>query len=50
MRRSTVTSKGQTTIHFVDCTVAASAAAEDIPIATFDADFKGFTDIRVEID
>ncbi|HEY1683934.1 MAG TPA: PIN domain-containing protein [Tepidisphaeraceae bacterium] len=34
--------------HFVDCLIAAHAAAGDIPVATFDSDFKKFPDVRVE--
>jgi predicted nucleic-acid-binding protein len=34
--------------HFVDCLIAAHAAAGDIPVATFDSDFKKFSDVRVE--
>lgn len=36
--------------HFVDCLLAAHAAAENIPLATFDSDFKKFTDVRVDND
>jgi uncharacterized protein len=38
----------QTQIHFVDCLIAATAAAENIPVATFDQDFRKFADVRVE--
>ena len=38
----------RTKVHFVDCLVAATAAAEDTPIASFDQDFRKFTDVRVE--
>jgi len=38
----------RTKIHFVDCLVAATAAAEDTPVATFDQDFRKFADVRVE--
>jgi predicted nucleic acid-binding protein len=34
--------------HFVDCLIAATATAEDIPVATFDQDFRKFADVRVE--
>jgi predicted nucleic-acid-binding protein len=37
-------------VHFVDCLVAAFAAAENIPVATFDADFRKFGDVEVELD
>jgi predicted nucleic-acid-binding protein len=39
----------KTKAHFVDCLIAANAAAEDIPVATFDQDFRKFSDVRVEI-
>jgi predicted nucleic-acid-binding protein len=38
----------KTKVHFVDCLIAATAAAEDSPVATFDLDFRKFTDMRVE--
>jgi len=38
----------KTKVHFVDCLLAATAAAEDIPVATFDQDFRKFADVRVE--
>ena len=38
----------QTKIHFVDCLIAATAAAEKPPVATFDQDFRKFPDVRVE--
>ena len=41
---------GNTKIHFVDCVVAATAAAEDVPVASFDQDFRKFTDVRVKND
>jgi predicted nucleic-acid-binding protein len=34
--------------HFVDCLIAASAVAKDLPVATFDQDFRKFADVRVE--
>jgi predicted nucleic acid-binding protein len=37
-------------IHFVDCVIAATAARDDIAIATFDRDFRKFSDVRVNID
>lgn len=37
-----------TKAHFVDCLIAATAVAEDVPVATFDHDFKKFIDVRVE--
>jgi len=36
-------------LHFVDCVIAATAAANDVPIATFDREFKRSTDVRVEL-
>jgi uncharacterized protein len=38
---------GRTKIHFVDCTLAAYAAGRNWPVASFDADFKRFADIRI---
>ena len=38
----------KTNVHFVDCLIAATAAAEDTPVATFDRDFRKFSDVRVE--
>lgn len=38
----------KTKIHFVDCLIAATAAAENTPVATFDRDFRKFADVRVE--
>ena len=38
----------KTKVHFVDCLIAATATAEDIPVATFDQDFRKFADVRVE--
>jgi len=40
----------RTKIHFVDCLIAATAASENIPIASFDQDFRKFSDVRLEID
>jgi len=37
-----------TKVHFVDCLLAATAAAEDTSVATFDQDFRKFADVRVE--
>ncbi|HTV49441.1 MAG TPA: PIN domain-containing protein [Phycisphaerae bacterium] len=34
-------------MHFVDCTLAAYAATQKYPIASFDQDFKKFEDIRM---
>ena len=38
----------KTKVHFVDCLIAASAATENMPVASFDQDFRKFTDVRVE--
>lgn len=35
--------------HFVDCEVAASAVAKNLPVSTFDQDFRKFVDVRVEL-
>ena len=40
----------KTKVHFVDCLIAATAATEDMPVASFDQDFQKFTDVRVEIE
>ena len=39
----------KTKVHFVDCLIAATAATENMPVASFDKDFRKFTDVRVEI-
>ena len=38
----------KTKVHFVDCLIAATAAAENMPVASFDQDFRKFTDVRIE--
>jgi len=38
----------KTKVHFVDCLIAATAATEDMPIASFDRGFRKFNDVRVE--
>jgi predicted nucleic acid-binding protein len=40
----------RTKFHFVDCLIAATAASENIPVASFDQDFRKFGDVRVEIE
>ena len=40
----------KTTAHFVDCVIAATAVAQEIPIATFDRDFRRFADVQVNLD
>jgi predicted nucleic acid-binding protein len=37
-----------TKAHFVDCLIAATAVAEDVPVSTFDQDFRKFVDVHVE--
>ena len=39
----------KTKVHFVDCLLAATAATENMPVASFDQDFGKFADVRVEI-
>lgn len=39
----------KTKVHFVDCLIAATAATENMPVASFDQDFRKFTDVRLEI-
>jgi predicted nucleic-acid-binding protein len=41
---------GGSKAHFVDCIIAAHAAEADLPVATFDNDFKKFHDVKVELD
>jgi predicted nucleic-acid-binding protein len=38
----------RTKVHFVDCLIATTAAAEDLPVASFDNDFLKFAGVRVE--
>ena len=37
-----------TKVHFVDCLIAATAVAKNVPVSTFDQDFRKFGDARVE--
>jgi predicted nucleic-acid-binding protein len=37
-----------TTAHFVDCLIAATAVAKNVPVSTFDQDFRKFVDVRVQ--
>ena len=37
-----------TTVHFVDCLIAATASAQNTPVATFDRGFRKFADVRIE--
>ena len=39
----------KTKVHFVDCLIAATAAAENMPVASLDRDFRKFADVRLEI-
>ena len=38
----------RTKAHFVDCLIAATAVAENLPVASFDHDLRKFGDVRVE--
>jgi predicted nucleic acid-binding protein len=38
----------KTKVHFVDCLIAATAVTENMAVASFDQDFREFTDVRVE--
>jgi uncharacterized protein len=40
----------KTKVHFVDCLIAAAASAQNIPVATFDHDFRKFPDVSIETD
>ena len=40
----------ETRAHFVDCLVAATSVAKNVPVSTFDRDFRKFVDVRVETD
>lgn len=40
----------KTKIHFVDCLIAATAAAQDTPVASFDQDFRNFGDVRIQME
>lgn len=37
-----------TRAHFIDCMIAATAVANDVPVSSFDHDFRKFVDVRVE--
>lgn len=41
---------GSTKLHFVDCLLAATAAMRGLAIATFDAGFKKFSDVTIDVD
>jgi predicted nucleic-acid-binding protein len=38
----------ETRAHFVDCLIAATAVAKNVPVSTFDQDFRKFVDVRVQ--
>jgi predicted nucleic-acid-binding protein len=38
----------RTKAHFVDCLIAATAVAKNVPVFTFDQDFRKFSDVSVE--
>jgi predicted nucleic-acid-binding protein len=40
----------KTKIHFVDCLIVATAAAQDTPVASFDQDFRSFSDVRTQME
>ncbi len=40
---------GETRVHFVDCTLAATAAALALPVATLNSDFRKFPDVTVNL-
>lgn len=40
----------KTKIHFVDCVIAATSAAEGAPVATMDRDFQKFSDVRIRVE
>lgn len=37
-----------TKAHFVDCLIASTAVAKNVPVSTFDQDFRRFVDVRVD--
>jgi predicted nucleic-acid-binding protein len=41
---------GSAKVHFVDCVIAARAAASGLSVASFDQDFKKFGDVNLNID
>lgn len=40
----------QSGLHFVDCVIAAHAAAGNLPVASFDKGLRKFRDVRVEVE
>ncbi len=41
---------GESNSHFVDCIIAAYAAAQKVPVATFDKGFRKFAGVTVRVD
>lgn len=41
---------GSSKMHFVDCTIAATAAAAGLAAATFDREYKKFGDVKVSVE
>ena len=39
----------QTEVHFVDCTIAATAVSLSMPVASFDSDDRKFPDVTVDV-
>ncbi len=39
-----------TRAHFIDCLIAATAVAHNVPVSSFDQDFRKFVDVRVQTD
>jgi predicted nucleic acid-binding protein len=40
---------GQTKVHFVDCTIAATAVSLSVPVASFDSNYKKFPDVTLDL-
>jgi predicted nucleic-acid-binding protein len=38
----------KTSVHFVDCVIAATTSAENTPVASFDQGYRKLADVRVE--
>ncbi len=45
-----LTRYGRAQLHIVDCILAATAASQRVPVASFDQDFKKFHDVVVDVD
>ena len=41
---------GRTQLHIVDCILAATAASQRVPVASFDQNFKKFHDVIVDVE